>query len=115
MIELYVTPFDDWKGWHNPGEIETSDLGAGQVVGFAITVYDHDYASTASKSSDPWTWWTPEGMSDGFSSTFAYADIWRLRANVFLDGILLPTRTAEPENTAVKSVSWGRIKASLDD
>ena len=34
-------------------------------------------------------------------------------ADNFLDGLLLPAG-AEPEDTAVESVSWGRIKASLE-
>ena len=40
-------------------------------------------------------------------------DIEKVRADFFLDGILLPADT-EPEGTAVESVSWGRIKASLE-
>ena len=35
-------------------------------------------------------------------------------ADYFLDGLLLPADPAEPgENSAVESVSWGRIKAAL--
>ena len=36
-----------------------------------------------------------------------------VQADFFLDGILLPANT-EPEGSAVESVSWGRIKASLE-
>ena len=36
-----------------------------------------------------------------------------VEAGFFRDGILLPAN-AEPEGTAVGSVSWGRIKASLE-
>ncbi len=37
------------------------------------------------------------------------------RADVYLDGLLLPATAAEPiEDTAVESVSWGRIKAALE-
>ena len=38
-------------------------------------------------------------------------------ADNFLDGLLLPAGAAggaEPEGSAVESVSWGRIKASLE-
>ena len=36
------------------------------------------------------------------------------RADRFLDGILLPADPGGPEDTAVESVSWGRIKASRE-
>ena len=49
VIELYITPFDDWEGWDSPGEIEVSKLSAGRVIGFAMIVYDYDYFETFSK------------------------------------------------------------------
>ena len=104
VIELYVTPFDRWAGWHNPGEIVASDLAAGQVLGFAIGVNDYDPVGVT---------WIPEAMQaqpDGSDDS----DIRFLRADRFLDGILLSPELAEPEDTAVESVSWGRIKASLE-
>ena len=102
VIELYVTPFDRWKGWHSPGEIMVSDLTAGQIIGFAIGVNDYD-------PSEFWYVWIPEDMQDEpDSSTF---DIRFHRGDKFLDGLLL-SADADP-GTAVESVSWGRIKASL--
>ena len=96
VIELYVTPFNHLTHDDVEGSM-TSDLAAGEIIGFAIMVNDWD--------EDRYYSWTPEAMqrsdSDGFT------DIVFLRADFFLDGILLP---AEPEDTAVKSVSWGRIK-----
>ena len=53
VIELYVTPFDDWEGWDRPDKIKVSRLSAGKVVGFGIIVYDHD-------PFEEWrTAWTP--------------------------------------------------------
>ena len=41
--------------------------------------------------------------------------LYRYRAEYYLDGLLLPAGGAEPgEDTAAESVSWGRIKASLE-
>ena len=104
VIELYVTPFDRWAGWHSPGEIEPSDLTEGQIIGFAIGVHDFD--------SPGWVILIPEAMqaqpeSDGL-------DIMALFADRFLDGLLLPSAPAGPGDSAVESVSWGRIKASLE-
>ena len=106
VIELYVTPFDDWEGWDSPGEIEVSKLSAGRVIGFAMIVYDYDYFETFSRDSDPWARWT--AGSD-------YRQVWRLRGDRFLDGLLLgPDPSAPPDDSAVESVSWARIKASLE-
>ena len=40
-----------------------------------------------------------------------YTDMIDLRADAFLDGLLLPANPTDPvEGTAVESVTWGRIK-----
>ena len=94
-IELYVTPFDDWEGWDSPGEIEVSELATGQVIGFGIRVYDFDPSEEAR--------WTPRSMK-----RFGPGDL--------LDGLLLgPDGPVPPgDDSAVESVSWARIKASLE-
>ena len=103
VIELYVTPFDRWAGWHSPGEIEPSDLTEGQIIGFAIGVHDFD--------SPGWVILIPEAMqAQPESHGFDIMDLWSDR---FLDGVLLPGETPGPGDSAVGSVSWGRIKASL--
>ena len=109
VIELYVTPFDDWVGWDSPGEIEVSSLTAGQVIGFVIGVYDFD-------SEDDWgRSWTPDAMLPP-AHAFPIFDIEFQRADSFLDGLLLGPASSVPpgEDTAVESVSWARIKASLE-
>ena len=105
VIELYVTPFDRWKGWHSPGEIMVSDLTAGQIIGFAIAVKDRD-------PSEYGITWVPEAMQDQPDSRTS--DIMFLRGDRFLDGLLLPAGPAGPGDSAVEPVSWGRIKASLE-
>ena len=57
--------------------------------------------------------WTPEAMEPKNPSHGTETDIVQIRADYFLDGILLPA-DGEPEGTGVESVSWGRIKASLE-
>ena len=99
VIELYVSPYDRWEGWDSlPEQTVFSDLAAGKVIGFAFIVFDRD--------EDESEIWTPEGIQTEDPET----DIGFLRADLFLDGLLLP---AEPEASAVESVSWGRIKAAL--
>ena len=105
-IEFYVTPFDHWGEWDSVEESVVSDLAAGQVIGFAIAVYDWD------EDGELWDTWTPRAMLPSDDPLF---DIRFLRADFFLDGLLLSAHPAEPEeDTAVESVSWGRIKASLE-
>ncbi len=99
MIELYVTPFDSWEGWDYPGQMEISELAVGKVIGFGIIVYDYD-------TSGEREWWTPEPM--------AWQRAWRRDADGLLDGLLLGPDLSGPGNSAVESVSWARIKASLE-
>ena len=76
------------------------------VIEFYVTPFDR-FASMDVSSS-----WVPEAMNRGDADDRQY-EIDHLWADYFLDGILLPAG-AEPEDTAVESVSWGRIKASLE-
>ena len=110
VIELYVTPFDRRTGnWDSPEEIVVSDLADDQVIGFAFAVFDTD-------ESEHGVIWTPETMqptTPDFDS-LAVIDIAFLRADRFLDGLLLPGETGGLGDSAVGSVSWGRIKAALE-
>ena len=108
VIELYVTPYDRWGAWDEIEETEFSDLAAGQVIGFAIMVTDRD-----DEEIDMGWPWIPEAMKPSDPVYGTEVDIGKVRADFFLDGILLPADTG-PEGTAVESVSWGRIKASLE-
>ena len=117
VIELYVTPFDHGgEPWDSPEGSEVSDLAAGQFIGFAIGVQDFDSGSTAMGGGGgelDLAEWIPEAMK--YSDYGVFYDIREFRADYFLDGMLLPANPVEPgKNSAVESVSWGRIKASLE-
>ena len=105
VIELYVTPYDSWQGPDSrPEDVAVSDLTAGKVIGFAVLVWESD--DEYSRYS-----LTPEAVQ----TEDAEIDLlYRYRAELYLDGLLLPANAAEPEDSAVESVSWGRIKASLE-
>ena len=100
VIELYVTPFDRWAYDDVEGSV-ASDLNAGQVIGFGIMVVDEE--------DDPGIWTEASGAFEHVNGLYF------LKADGFLDGLLLPQAGPEPgEDSAVESVSWGRIKASLE-
>ena len=108
-IELYITPFDFWGGtWDSPEDKVVSDLTAGQVIGLAMMVYDNDEPV---ESSEEGVFWVSEATQAGERP--ALFDIMDHRGDRFIDGLLLP---ADPgsEDSAVESVSWGRIKAALE-
>ena len=99
VIEFYVTPFDWWGGgWESAGDNAVSELTAGQVIGFAVVVYDYDPPQGFHHED----YLVAEGVDE--------IDLPFLRGDGLLDGILLPV---EPEGSAVEGSTWGRIKASL--
>ena len=107
VIELYVTPFDRFGTWDGPEGSLVSDLEAGKIIGFAMAANDLD-------PPDFPTTWTPEAMepSDDLPPSILLT---QRQADAFIDGILLSSDPAGLENgSAVESVSWGRIKASLE-
>ncbi len=107
VIELYVTPFDRWgETWGSPEGSVVSHFAAGKVIGFSVVVLDHDPPAYDSQN-----WAVQVRQSDDSDSPLW--NIFRNRADSFLDGLLLPADPAGPGDSAVESVSWGRIKASL--
>ena len=116
VIELYVTPFDRWgDAWDSPEGSVVSTLRADQIIGFSIGVLDNDLRTEGLRPN----FWVPEAIfSGGFSDVGRdqiHSNMWSRVANTFLDGVLLPEgQTAPVEDTAVVSVSWGRIKAALE-
>ena len=106
VIELYVTPYDSWQGYDSgPEGAVVTDLTAGEVIGFAIVVSEED-------GEDGWYPLTPEAVRTDEpweNLLFLY------RADLYLDGLLLPAnQTDSQDGSAVESMTWGRIKASLD-
>ena len=107
VIELYVTPFDRWgETWGSPEGSVVSHFAAGKVIGFSVVVLDHDPPAYDSQN-----WAVQVRQSDDSDSPLW--NIFRNRADSFLDGLLLPADPAGSGDSAVESVSWGRIKASL--
>ena len=105
-IELYITPFDHREDLTSPDGSAPSDLSAGKIIGFAIGVYDADKGRNSTAQLAP----EVQVMA---SDREVFWDIESFAADYFLDGLLLPAG-AGPQNSAVESVSWGRIKASLE-
>ena len=109
-MELYVTPFDHRESLTSPEGSVVSDLSAGQIIGFVIGVYEND----AGDPHEQLAVLAPEAHATGSDSEIL-DDVIDSVADNFLDGLLLPAGAAGPvENSAVESVSWGRIKASLE-
>ena len=97
VIEAYVTPYDSWVGWEGE-QVEVSRMAPGQVIGFGFIVYDYD-------PGDEWrTEWTPGIMPS------------HLAPDRLVDGLLLGPDSSVPpgDDSAVESLSWARIKASLE-
>ncbi len=98
VVEMYVTPQDGWGD--NIDETPFSELSAHQIVGFAPVIYDFDPSGLGFPIP-----WNPEAIDD----EEAFMCLFHSMADIFLDGLLLPA-----QDTAVESVTWGRIKASLE-
>ena len=69
-----------------------SELYPGKTIGFSIWVVDNDSGDVNQYFLGP-----SGGTADGF-----------------VDGMLLGLGDEIPEDTAVESMTWGRIKASFD-
>lgn len=110
VMELYITPFDSGQGldsFAGPENVEVSDLKAGEVIGFAFIVSDVD--------SDDWKPpWVPEAIQNLPQDNIGHLVLFYDRADIYLDGLLLPAQIDSDNVIAVESTTWGRIKAALD-
>ena len=103
VIELYITPFDRWAYDDVEGSV-VSDLAPNKTVGFGIMVYEED--PPEDEWGAPWV--------EASQPVDHYNGIYDMRTDGYLDGLLLPGPGGESgEDSAVSSVSWGRIKAAL--
>ena len=112
VIEFYVTPFDRFGRTDDSPAPEgsiVSDLASGQVIGFAILVQDVDPIGGDRNV----TQWVPESMPGALRLEWrsGHGSDQTARGDFLLDGLLL---LARPEDSAVESGSWGRIKASIE-
>ena len=98
IVEFYATCYDRLNHLA-PEESDVSQLSEGKVIGFDIYVFDHDLPNSRRHAryslSDPELW------------------VWGEGADNFADGLLLGS-VGGLGDSAVQSVSWGRIKASLE-
>ena len=102
VIEMYVTPYDSWGDWEDKKKTEFTELSAHQIIGFVIMISDNDDECDDCTITN---FWFPTGIDfDGPEFTAIIYNV----ADIFLDGILLPVQA-----TTVESITWGRIKASL--
>ena len=99
LIEFFFTSFDRLHHLSPPEESIVSRLAEGRIVGFDVRVRDYDIE--------------PDGpMASYMLGEASYEGI-RRQASNWADGLLLGPG-GESGETAVQSVSWGRIKASLE-
>ena len=103
VIEMYVTPYDWWGALDDLDQVGFSELSAHQIIGFVILIIDND--GDCSGCTGPYH--QPAEILNDNRSNWLYILSYN-RADVFIDGILLPA-----QDTAVESITWGRIKASL--
>ena len=98
IIEMYVTPFNQWG--YSVEETTFGELSAHRIVGFALVITDYDRSKDHTGTIE----WNPEAIEDMEALHY----LGRHVAEIFLDGLLFPA-----QETAVESLAWGRIKASL--
>ena len=96
MTEMYVTPFDRLVP-DSRGDTVISELRPDGIIGLRVTVTDQDDGRK----------FAPDGVFfiPVFDSNFAQGP------DQFADGLLVPVGGVA---SAVESVSWGRIKVSLE-
>ena len=99
-----MTPFDRFV-WNRPKESQVSPLAVGQTIGFLIAIPDYDIA--------PQRWQSQHVLagaafqfSDHFIQSYDFSDD-------FAVGILLDPGGEIPDDSAVESITWGRIKAQF--
>lgn len=95
VLEFYVTPFDRFL-WDDPKESAVSDLYPGKEITFNLLMVDVD-----------------QGEEDGSFGLFGQgvnAERDQVHTDLWARGVLL---SRPYDETAVESVSWGRIKAGL--
>ena len=106
VTEFYVTPYDLFVSTSADDSV-VSDLSPGKIVGFLIMVLDTDTDTGEIKSIHVLGREGIEFNEVGFPH-------WESAEN-FADGLLVGSGGSPPGGTAVESVSWARIKASLSE
>jgi len=99
VTEVYLTPFDRFV-WNSSEESRISELHAGKIIGFNMSVVDSDAGP-----DNPHLFFRLPVLID--------RDNAKLEASAFADELLLGAGEEMPENTTVENITWARIKASF--
>ncbi len=98
VTEFYVTPFDRLI-WNSPAESVVSTLSPGTLIGFILSIGDIDEEGELPEG------WHSIRAQDQWSGSPSNADS-------FARGLLVGPGGELPDS-AVESVTWGRIKATF--
>ena len=99
VTEGYVTAFDRFF-WNSPEESVILDLYPGKIIGLFISILDRDDRNT----------WKP---SVSYNLGEAWQDDACCHSDDFMDVLLLGPGGEIPDESAVESITWGRIKATF--
>lgn len=97
IVEFYVTPFDALV-WDDSDASVVSTLDTGKTIGISVDVSDYD-SDTDVKD---WEYYVLN------------LEILERTADNFVDGLLVRKDGFVEDGSAVRSVSWAKIKASLN-
>ena len=100
VVEMYVTPYDWLGALDDLNQIGFSELSAYQTIGFSVLIHDSDGDCSVCER-----WYLPAEHDHPGHWLYISRDN---MADAFIDGLLLPA-----QDTSVQSLTWGRIKASL--
>ena len=107
VTEFYVTPFDRFV-WNSPEESVVSELYPGKTIGFAIGIIDRDSKESARQESIHYLR-AGELTQDCLGVCSLAMDY----SDDFASGFLLGPGGELPDDSAVESITWGRIKAQF--
>ena len=107
VTEFYVTPYDYFLR-NGPEKCVVSELYRGKSIGFAIWVVDIDAKQPSAPRSYHYLL-RGEAGTDGCSTT----GWWATCSDGFATGLLLGPGGELPDDSAVESITWGRIKAQF--
>lgn len=103
IVESAFTPWDELN-WQGPEYSKRSQLVAGKIIGFQVSIMDWDHTDADNRMT-----------YHAFHTLSGLANTWRMADN-FVDGELVGCTGADCGSgpiTAVAPESWGRVKAAL--
>ena len=111
LVEFFVTPFDRLI-WNDQEQTNISNLFPGKIIGFAFQLTDFDSGADGGRIESLHELLGPDATySQDYSSDYRRQI---LESDLWASGILLGADN-DRDGTAIKSVSWARIKASMSE